>query len=132
MSEKKKIVMSEKQMLVMREALEFYSRFLSGQFDAIPDEIRFRVKDREGFEKTLRDLKKVVFPELAYNESYSIGRGGERIHDLRQLAYEMYRQIYVYQVEERKRKGENVSYNVYDSPTMKYTDEALIEISGCE
>jgi hypothetical protein len=40
-----KIEMTEKQMDIMREALEFYSRFLSGQVEFVPDELRFRCTD---------------------------------------------------------------------------------------
>lgn len=131
---KKRIEMSEKQMLVMREALEFYSRFLSGELDAIPDELTFKCS-REGRADELRDslqnLKTILFPELRPNEAYGISapKTGDYAAERRQISYEMYRQIYVYQTRARKLAGEDVSMNVYDSPTMKYSDEDLIQIN---
>lgn len=130
------IEMSEKQMNMMREALEFYSRFMSGQIDALPDELRFPV-NRNGKADELRDaltvLKSILFPELRFNESYSVSAPREdNLQYLRQVSYEMYRQIYVFQTEQRRLEGADVSFSVYDSPTMKYSDEKLIQIKPIE
>ena len=46
--------MSDKQLQVMREALEFYSRFLSGQIDCLPDDLLFKVS-QNGQADALRD-----------------------------------------------------------------------------
>ena len=131
-----KIELSEKQLLIMREALEFYSRFLSGQVDDIPDELKFKC-NRNGRGDELREaqqkLKRVLFPELLHNEAYGVGAArGDRMGEQRQISYEMYRQIYVYQTAKRKLSGDDVSMNVYDSPTMRYSDEKLIEIQELE
>lgn len=130
---KKRIEMSEKQMFVMREALEFYSRFLSGQFDALPDELRFPLNlrgDGDKLHAALSAVKAIIFPELSYNESYGVGAPREdNLQNLRQISYEMYRQIYVHQTKERKLRGDDVSMNVYDSPTMRYSGENLIVIN---
>jgi hypothetical protein len=129
MSEKVKIEMSEKQMLVMRDALEFYSRFLSGQLDALPDALRFKVKNRDGVDDALRQLKAALFPELHQDESYGVGAPrGDRLQELCQISYEMYRQIYVYQTEQRRSGGGDVSMDVYSIPTMRYSDEGLIKV----
>ena len=50
------------------------------------------------------------------------------LSELRQIAYEMYRQVYVYQTAQQKAAGENVSGNVYGSRTMWYSGEKLISI----
>lgn len=129
MSKRIIIKMTEKQMFVARDALEFYSRFLSGQLDYLPDELRCRKRaDPEAVSLALRNLKQALFPELHPNESYSIGRCDDTLSEARQIAYEEYRQIYVYQTAERKDAGEDVSMNVYAYPTMRYSKEPLIEI----
>ena len=52
--ENRQITMSDKQLQVMREALEFYSRFLSGQIDCLPDDLLFKVS-QNGQADALRD-----------------------------------------------------------------------------
>lgn len=128
-NEKKQIEFSDNQLLIMREALEFYSRFLSGQVESLPDVLRWNIKNREAADKALREFKAAAFPELHPNESYGVGAPRGYVIKLhRQVSYEMYRQIYVYQTRKRKLAGDDVSMNVYNGATMRYSDEDLIEI----
>lgn len=125
----KQIELTDKQLYIMREALEFYSRFLSGQVESLPDVLRFRIKDKEAAYRALGEFKAAAFPELHYNESYGIGKPENSIEEHRQVSYEFYRNIYVYETEKRRKQGDDVRMSVYSSPTMKYSDEPLIKIS---
>lgn len=135
----KQINCNEKQLLLICEAVEFYHRFMSGQLDALPNELKFRCDDKTRLSQTLAQLKTVLFPELFGNEAYGVGAPtktlmpgihlSDREKELRDISYEIYRQLYVHFTAERKAAGGDVSYSVYDYPTMRYSGEPLIEIT---
>lgn len=128
---KLQIVLTETQAFVVREALEFYSRFLAGQIEALPDVLRWerKIHLNERARQALARFKAEAFPELHPNESYGIGwKDGDKLSEHRQIAYELYRQFYVHQTRQQAAEGKDVSWNVYSSPTLRYSNEPLIEI----
>ena len=67
-----RIMMNEKQALVVAEALEFYSRFMSGQLDHFPSALQgYMIKTKgvpsstfdTALQKTLTDLQRILFPD---------------------------------------------------------------------
>lgn len=126
------IKLNDAQLTIMREALEFYSRFISGQVDNLPDVLRFdRQLDRDEFRRVANEMKAVLFPGLRQNEAFGVGHIDKNYPNRtrhRQISYECYRQIYVFQTAEAKAQGADVKWNVYDSPTLAYSGEPLIQI----
>lgn len=118
---KYKIELTEKQLLVYREALEFYSRFLAGQLDYLPG-ILYDNKNFHEIKKAMEIfVKPLMFPELKGNQSYGIGNIENELSGHRQIAYEMYREVFVLMVKENPDGG----FSVYNSPTLKYSGEPL-------
>jgi hypothetical protein len=124
---KYKIELTKRQLNVYREALEFYSRFISGQVNYLPEILywNFNIPYGDRVEASY-NLKKVIFPELHKNASYGIGWSkDDKLEQERQISYEMYREVYVKQAKERKEKSEDVKWNVYDNDTLHYSDQPL-------
>jgi hypothetical protein len=124
--------LTELQMSVLLEALEFYQRFISGQVCDLPEHLRFRLRKSPEAQEAMRQLKSALFPELLPNESIGVGRirdETEREDRRRMVAYEMYRQIYVFNTRRAKLEGKDTSMSVYDHPTMRYSGEPLIEFA---
>lgn len=132
---KYKIELSEKQLFVYKEALEFYSRFISGQTNTflyvLDSKSNINYEDKK---KSCNQLKKVLFPELELNASYGIGWSETDIRQQEsQISYEMYREVYVkFRKEKREREQKEIhippkkpDYNVYDSNTLHYSDQPL-------
>lgn len=136
MNRKKKITVSEKQLFIVREALEFYSRFISGQVTDLPEVLRSELAAHRN-EKALQSLKEfkaVVFPELLPGQAYGVGapRNSRELEIHRQVSYEMYRQIYVYETRKLRAEGKDMSWSVYSSPTMRYSNEPLMKVEDVE
>jgi hypothetical protein len=110
------INLSERQLMVYREALEFYSRFLAGQLNYLPMCLFGRHDVSEAMQKFVKPL---LFPDLRENESYGIGITKDPLSEERQIAYEMYREVFVFQ-----QKG-NPGWDCYKSDTLKYSNEPL-------
>jgi hypothetical protein len=70
------------------------------------------------------ELVKEYGPDIAYL-SNNIGKSGTHCSDIKQISYEMYREVYVYNYKKQKESNENVGYSVYDSSTMKYSKEPI-------
>lgn len=128
----------EHQMRAYREILEYYSRFLSGQIDYLhlPEIIQWNFnlnkKDLNKLKELTSDIKHILFVEMLSkfggtidNVSYGIGQGETHCGIIRQIAYEMYREIYVFDVKNRADNGEEIGWTVYSSPTLKYSKEPL-------
>lgn len=69
--EQYEIICSKEQLSLMKEAMEFYTRFIIGQ-PSIPDVVKYDLVDFDCDEESriMYDLKKYMFPELSYNASY--------------------------------------------------------------
>jgi len=119
------ITLSEKQLQVYRDALEFYSRFLSGQIEesSLPPVLRCSEYNKDELRESLKKVKSIIFPELLENQYYGIGWNGKPLSEQRQVAYEMYREVYVYHT-----RLSGVDYSCYNSPTLKYSNEPLAEV----
>lgn len=127
---KYQITLSEKQLQVYKDALEFYSRFLGGQVEHIPPVLQYGreyYKVREEAERGLMMFKKAVFPELRPNESYGIGWDESPIRQDAQISYELYREVYVYY---QKKNPSPVS--CYASATLRYSNEPLPVVKEVE
>jgi len=126
-----KILMTDKQMELMKNALEFYSRFMSGQLDHFPPELqKYMMKTKnvpsshfdESIQIPLTNLQRVLFPGLSgLNSSYGINSGHIPETD---LAYEMYKMVYYTKEKENPSEG----YNVHKNEPLKLTDEPLLNI----
>jgi hypothetical protein len=119
--------LDELQLLTYREALEFYSRFLSGQSTYLPTVLTFTSGElRQKINEKLLTFKRLVFSKLYDNESYGIGMYLKDIIGYEiQIAYEMYREVYYCYAKEDMENGTGNICNVYNSPTLKYSDQPL-------
>lgn len=146
---KYKIELTEKQLMVYREALECYSRFLSGQLSEMCSAVSLRKHKRKAWDHApdkddpISDaafkLKMALFPELPGAAAYGIGYTSDdknSIDDNRQISYEMYREVYHYfakeKAQEDEAKGKRSCYNVYLTDTLKYSDEPLPKVEEIE
>lgn len=126
---KYKIEFTEKQLRVVAKGLEFYSRFLAGQWK-IPLEMAnqeyINQNKRENFWHDKHDIEKqlnILFSKLTkqpLNMTYGIG--SDKPHEDTNIAYDIYRPIW----EELVGKGND--WNVYSSPGLSYSKEGRIEI----
>jgi hypothetical protein len=139
------IEMSDHQMSVMQDALEFYSRFLHGQVDYIPLCLDWKLKQdhrphtNPKINEALNTLKKEMFGLEHDNSHWGIGTNhiptmeeGQKM-DEPQISYEMYKMIlYTWRQEKMeacKKTGEDPGWTVHDSLPLKYSNEKLITIS---
>jgi len=128
---KYKIEFTEKQLSVLEDALEFYSRFLAGQWE-IPSAMKyqeFKNQDKyEGFwdkrnyiEDNFRRLSS-NFTGLPINASYGINNSS--LAPDASIAYDMYRPI-------KEEFCKNPS-SVYNTPSGPYSEEGRIKIIKIE
>jgi hypothetical protein len=121
-----KITMNEVQLKIMADALEFFTRFLSGHMTALPPQLeeylwknKISSSDKDA---AIKYLKSVIFPELEPNENRGIG---SKEIPATNISYEMYREILVF-LEREVHKS--TTYNVYKSSTLKTSSEPFIHI----
>ena len=124
-----KVLMTDKQMIVMSNALEFYSRFMCGQMDEFPPEFREYMRKTKGvpsstmdvsIQKITSDLNRLLFPD-ADGGSYGIGNNPIPFTD---VAYDMYKVInHIKEMEDP-----SDSWNVNKGDPMKVSSEPLIDI----
>jgi hypothetical protein len=124
------IEFTESQLHTLARGLEFYSRFLAGQW-RIPDTMEFKEFENqdkyEGFwekrnyvEDQLNILKS-HFTGLQLNASYGIG--SPALDEDAKISYDIYRPIWEELV------GKNAkNWNVYSSPGLQYSKEGRIKI----
>lgn len=134
---KYKIELTDRQLTVYKDALEFYSRFMAGQLDHLPPIIDMNLNiPYEHKKRACDDLKKVLFPELPLNGSYGVGwsKKDKRQQEI-QLAYEMYREVYVQREKDRQKKESKEIhiplekyYSVYQSETLHMSDQPIPKI----
>lgn len=83
---------NHEQALVLKNALDFYSRIQMGQLEevyhvAVMALNKYKSVSREDMDRAVRQLKKVLFPELMENSSHGIH--SEKINDLARVAWDL-------------------------------------------
>ena len=137
MGKKYSIELTEKQLRVIADALEFYSRFLAGQWE-IPDAMEFKEYklqdkyigfwEKRNFVEEQFKILKSNFTGLPIHASYGIG--SDKLHEDAKIAYDIYRPILEQFAKERKEENsDNTHYSVYDSPGLTYSKEGRININ---
>lgn len=136
MSKKYVVEFTEAQLRTVAIGLEFYSRFLAGQWE-IPDTMEFKEynlqEKYDGFwekrnyvEEQFKILKS-HFTGLQFNASYGIG--SNKLHEDAKIAYDTYRPIWEQFAKEYREKNPGEKhYSVYDSSGLQYSDEGRITI----
>lgn len=120
---------TENQIRTLARGLEFYSRFLAGQWE-IPDAMEFKEYENQGktsefwnvrndVEDSFRELK-CKFTGLPYNGSYGIG--SSKLAEDANISYDIYRPVW-----EEFSKGQD-NWTVYSSPGLTYSKEGRIKI----
>lgn len=124
---------TDRQLSIIREALELYDRLLMGQIETNLWNLYIfnrREIDHEEFSEACRRLKQVVFPELAQNASYGVGWKEDDPRGQRsQIAYEIEAMIRHLRW---KADPEASSYVTSSSPPLHYSTESLIELKTLE
>ena len=123
------ISFTENQLRTLARGLEFYSRFLAGQWE-IPDMMEFKEFENQGkvdeFWNVRNDINdeflklKSKFTGLYLNESYGIG--SSKLSEDANISYDIYRPIW-----EEFAKG-NEDWTVYSSPGLTYSKEGRIKV----
>jgi len=143
MEKKYKIELTEKQLDVMQEALESFSRGICGQLDysIFTKSLKWRLKkDNSDYGKNSREIdqaintiKRLVF-ELEPNSSYGIGMSKnitpncEKPIPEADIAYEMYKMINYKWQQDSKKNGTKTGWTVHDSPPLIYSDQPLMVV----
>ncbi len=132
--------LNKKQLDVVQESLEFFSRFCAGQW-RIPDSMEFKEyenanKDsgfweiRNAVEDSFRALKSEL-TGMRLNEFYGIG--SDKLCESAKIAYDLYRPVLELRSKEYKEANpDKDSWNVYSSPGLSYSKEGRIEIKVIE
>lgn len=129
------IALSERQLAITAEALEFYMRYCIGQFD-VPTIVTCRQTARDyrkahnlpdypprEKQELLDELRKEYFPELhGPGHSYGVGWNDKPEQQHAQIAYEIYKAIYY---ERNMREGIN---NVHSYNGLHYSDQPRPEV----
>lgn len=120
---------TENQLRTLARGLEFYSRFLAGQWE-IPDAMEFKEFENQGKTSEFWNVRNDIEDELrllsskltgiAVNGSYGIG--SSKLAEDANIAYDIYRPIWEELV------GQSDGWNVYSSPGLQYSKEGRIKI----
>lgn len=128
--EKKYVVeFSEVQLRTVAKGLEFYGRFLSGQWE-IPDEMQWQEYNNQGKTSEFWEKRNYVEDQLALLMSHftglnihaSYGIGSDKSAPETKISYDIYRPI----LEEFNKNSEY--YTVYSYPGLQYSKEGRIKI----
>lgn len=124
------ISFTEQQLIVLARGLEFYSRFLAGQWE-IPDMMEYKEYENQGKESDFWSIRNEVneeflklkskFTGMYINESYGIG--STKLSEDANISYDIYRPIW----EEFAKGKEN--WSVYSHPGLTYSKEGRISIN---
>lgn len=121
--------LTERQLHIVREALELYDRLLMGQIDNNLWRLYIfhnRDIDHDAFAEICRRLKQLVFPELADNAYYGVGwEEDDARQQLSQIAYEIEAMI---RHLEWRANPDSPKYSTSASPPLHYSTESLIEL----
>ena len=125
--------LTRKQLQVVQEALEFFSRFTAGQLNHLPPSLEAYlwgkwdtdafVERREEWKIALDLVKKRMF-DLHPNESIAIG--SPKLLEEAKIAYDIYRPILERFAEERRASDPEAYWTVYDSPGLAYSEEGRV------
>lgn len=116
------VTLNEHQLMLIADCLEDLHRFMCGQMDMFNTTSRLESKYSNELRGMLKDLKPLVTPELPYRSEYDwCGSECPNRHQQKFIAetYYLYREI-VHQV--INSKGEDMSWNVYRSETLRCED----------
>lgn len=124
---KYEIQVTEKQLMIIINAVERMSRFNSGQVGEVLEDIWWQSDRLNGDtrEKMVRLLKTTIFPELSRNESYGVGEASNKLEQLVMEQYELYRQLQ----HKRVTLEPSEHYSVYNYQGLKYTDKPLPKVN---
>ncbi len=132
---KYKLELNKKQLEVIREALEFFSRFSAGQFNALPQSFEAFlwkkwgsnefVRRRERWTGLLNQAKLEMFD---MHPNASLGIGNEELSEEAKIAYDIYRPILEKFAEEYKKENPDAPWSVYDRPGLSYSKEGRVVI----
>ena len=134
--EKFEIQLTKKQLQVMAEALEFYSRFSAGQLDYFPNSLQNNLGQKWDLDEFLRrrdiwevhlDQAKNAMFGFVPNESYGIGN--DELMEEARIAYDMYRPVYELWHKLNEHKSD---ISVYAHPGLQYSEEGRITIKQIE
>jgi hypothetical protein len=124
---KYELEVSENQLLVIEKALDFYGRFLAGQW-RIPDMLEFQeweisgkpdgFWDKRNQAQDIMDQSMSIFFDKPKNWSYGIGNAG--LHEDAKVAYDIGRPIL------ELFNKDSGSMNVYSSPGLSYSKEGRV------
>ena len=140
MNKKYVVEFTKAQLNTVAVGLEFYSRFLAGQWE-IPDEMEFKEYEiqekydsfwekRNYVEDQLRILK-AHFTGLHINASYGIG--SDNLAEGAKISYDIYKPIREQFAKEHREKNSGEKwYSVYDYPGLQYSDEGRIKVEVME
>ena len=125
------IEFTEEQLRCTARALEFYSRFLAGQW-RIPDAMQhkeYEVQnkpedfwDKRNYIEDQLNVLSVMFTGMPPHGSYGIGH--KNLEEDAKTSYDIYRPI----LEELVGKNAD-SWNVYSSPGLSYSKEGRIKVN---
>ena len=116
-----KIHLSDKQYQVYKEALEFYSRFLSGQVEDLPKVLRKEISAKSNLAEVQEFMRTEVRRKLFQSDyiQYGVGWSDDLLQQEIQISYEMYREA-IHQDHVESGKGGKLSV-----PTLHYSNEPL-------
>jgi len=117
---------TEQQLRVISEALDLYSRVLTGQLNEVPNVLRKKLalynqneQSRDDINQAISTIKRYMFPNIHPYVAYSIGSPDTNIDAKR--AYEIYKVIDIYM---------HPFASVNQGATVRHlTDESVMEIS---
>jgi len=120
--------MTADQLRCIAEGMEFYSRFIAGQFNAMPPVLVAQLQNQPPIphqiltelDRCLEVAKQVYFPMLSNGQHFGLGQGTDTTKKEIALSYAIYREIL-----HAENKGKQ---NTYSSPTLNYTNQPLIDI----
>ena len=118
---------SERQLDVIREALDLFHRLLDGHIEeSLKTLFMSRELDYDEFSEICGKLKKLVFPELFPNGYYSVGwYAGSPQRQMMQIAYEIEAKI---RHEKWKRNPNAPRHITSASPPLRYSAEPFVEL----
>ena len=104
-----KLELNQAQADILQDALDLYSRILTGQFDEIDNLMRFGAGnnvERKTTRMLLEELKELYFPELGRCATHSIG--SDKTPDKSKIAYDMVQVIRYAIARHKNPKGGNI------------------------
>lgn len=123
------ITLSRRQMECLADGMEFFSRFIAGQLEYLPEILKNQGCEFHELVHRKLMLKKTLFPDLATTESRGIGWSEDPIQQEIQISYELYRDVRVqFRKEERSNESQAEVSSVYDRETLHYSDQPKMVI----